>query len=647
MESRTVILTPAAHKHGNLNIRPCGRDFFPPDVFGGPSRVAGLGRPVILRLDGMPDPVMTDIPTDRTSGRPRWIFRERKWLKRFIDHHRLAPRDAVTLYRVDESTYFIGPTTRVSPTHLFELSFPPVLYAQNLAEEYLASHPVKYRKQRGQYFTPPGVASFMARLATTAVAPPTRILDPGAGTGTLSCAVCEQLVDKLALRRIHIDAYENDPDLRDLLYRSFLHASHWARNRGTRITFRIFDLDFIHSAVETFGKRAFRPYDLVISNPPYGKISANDPRAKALSHVVYGQPNLYALFMAASVPLLKEAGCLLFIVPRSYTAGHYFKAFREDFFSKMQPLQAHLFNSRNEVFSDQAVLQENMILKATKAHNNKFVVISSSTNASDLDSCSENRVPLSHALFHNNGYLIFRLPLDDTDDLVIEIVDSWKSRLADYGLQISTGPVVPFRAKHFLRTKHRSDTVSIVPLLWMCNVCPMTTVWPCSGIHTREAAQQFIVDSPHTRKSRLVLPNKNMVLLRRLSAKEQKRRLTAAPLFRTQFAHHYLGIQNHVNYIYRPQGRLTDNETLGLAAILNSTLLDRYFRICNGNTQVGAIELRNLPLPPLEVISGLGTHLRDFRSASPFARIDASVYKIARSYTKKQQLLDKLISCDA
>lgn len=50
MDSRVVKLTPAAFKHGNLNIRSCGKDFFPPDVFGRSSRAKGLGVPVTLNV---------------------------------------------------------------------------------------------------------------------------------------------------------------------------------------------------------------------------------------------------------------------------------------------------------------------------------------------------------------------------------------------------------------------------------------------------------------------------------------------------------------------------------------------------------------------------------------------------------------------
>ena len=75
MDSRTIQLTPAAHKHGNLNIRSCGKDFFPSDVFGNSSRSKGIGTPITLKIEGLGKPIETDIPTDKSTGRPRWIFR--------------------------------------------------------------------------------------------------------------------------------------------------------------------------------------------------------------------------------------------------------------------------------------------------------------------------------------------------------------------------------------------------------------------------------------------------------------------------------------------------------------------------------------------------------------------------------------------
>src|SRR4030042_5363272 len=103
MDSRTIQLTEAAHKHGNLNIRCCGKDFFPTDVFGSVSRKAGIGFPITLQVDGLPNPIETDIPKDYKTGKPRWIFRKRKWEKDFVNFHKLRSGDIVTINRLDKS----------------------------------------------------------------------------------------------------------------------------------------------------------------------------------------------------------------------------------------------------------------------------------------------------------------------------------------------------------------------------------------------------------------------------------------------------------------------------------------------------------------------------------------------------------------
>ena len=109
MESCVIQLTPTAKKYGNLNIRPCGKDFFPKDVFGGPSKKDGLGTQITLRVEGLSEPIKTDIPTDKKTNHPRWIFRERAWVKKFISSNHLVPGDTITISRLDKSTYDIAP----------------------------------------------------------------------------------------------------------------------------------------------------------------------------------------------------------------------------------------------------------------------------------------------------------------------------------------------------------------------------------------------------------------------------------------------------------------------------------------------------------------------------------------------------------
>ena len=93
----------------------------------------------------------------------------------------------------------------------------------------------------------------------------------------------------------------------------------------------------------------------------------------------------------------------------------------------------------------------------------------------------------------------------------------------------------------------------------------------------------------------LLLENRNYVLLRRFTAKEEIRRLIAAPYEATTNLSPVLGLENHLNYICRPTAEISIEEAYGLAALLSSSLYDTYFRSFNGNTQISATELRNTP----------------------------------------------------
>ena len=202
---------------------------------------------------------------------------------------------------------------------------------------------------------------------------------------------------------------------------------------------------------------------------------------------------------------------------------------------------------------------------------------------------------------------VLRLPVCDEDEAALALVDSWPSSLRRLGLNISTGPVVPFRATELI-TKEGNVPASHVPLLWMNHVRAMKATWPLDR-HKSEYIKRIGAEA-------LLVPNRNYVLIRRFSAKEEARRLTAAPYIATDFAIPEIGLENHLNYIHRPGGTLSEDEAWGLAALYNSRLLDTWFRAVNGNTQVSATELRAMPLPASETIITLGQrvkHLADPR----------------------------------
>ena len=441
----------------------------------------------------------------------------------------------------------------------------------------------KPNKDLGQFFTPSSVARFMAQMLPKHEGL-NHVLDPGAGIGILSCALCEVLNSD-----IELEAYEVDAELAVYLNQCLSYARTWMVSKNRRLSYTIICDDFILRRGDALNTAHDKLFDTVISNPPYFKLPKIDPRAQIAESVVHGQPNIYALFMAVSAALLNEGGYAVFITPRSYAAGQYFTLFRQYFFSHMQPRAVHLFESRRDIFDN--VLQESLILLAQRSTQVKNVVLSSSPNF-DFKHIMSRTKSATEVLSKDN---VLHLPLSDQDDAVAEIVRSWTGNLAHFGMEISTGPVVPFRAVNLV-TIDGDVPLTHAPLLWMQNIKPMHWKWPIS-----HKGQYLTIDGAN----KLLLPNQNYVFLRRFTAKEERHRLVAAP-YLAELDTHVIGLENHLNYIHRPNGHLTEHETRGLAVLLNSTLMDSYFRIFSGNTQVSATELRKLPLPPLETIVELG-----------------------------------------
>jgi adenine-specific DNA-methyltransferase len=493
----------------------------------------------------------------------------------------------------------------------------PVALSDAIGSAYAATVTPEHRRAHGLYLTPPEVARFMAALAGPRPGE-VRLLDPCAGGGILASAAIEALVGS-GSKRIHLVAYEIDSILADELDTVLRGITRWAAANGATVTYDLRVEDFILANADVLAATGGlfaggETFDVVIANPPYFKLNKADPRAQAARSVVHGQPNVYALFMAIGAALLRPDGDLITITPRSFASGKYFQAFRHRFLSMMRPDLMHVFGSRRDAFARDAVLQENVILHAVRQDgwSTGDVTISTSAGIRDLDACETRTMPISDVLDLNAPDLVLRMPATTGDDGLMRVVDAWTGSLASYGWKISTGPVVAFRAKEFQSAEGGPGTV---PLMWLNHVHPMEVRWPLAKrkveyIHDRIASRNILV------------PNANYVLMRRFSAKEEKRRLVAAPYLSASMKVPVLGLENHLNYIYRPGGTLTEEEAIGIAAFLNSTLLDTWFRATNGNTQVGAAEIRAMPLPPVGAIVALG---KQARGVTDLVRIDALV----------------------
>ena len=492
----------------------------------------------------------------------------------------------------------------------------PTAYADRVGEWYVATKSDEYRKARGLYLTPVPVADFMGRRIKVS-GRRMRVLDPAAGSGTLCCAAVEAIVTRpSAPERIELVAHEVDAGLSVLLRTVLDHLAEWCRrNHRVRLEARVEASDFVlahREALRSTGdllsrESADRNFDVVIANPPYFKIGRSDPRALAVPAVVHGQPNIYALFMAVSAVLLRPEGDFIFITPRSFASGPYFRQFRTTFLEMIRPAEVHVFRSRRDAFHRDAVLQETVIVTGVRRDrwyrddSRAVLAISSSRGAADIDESERRAIPMEVALDLETSDKVLKLPLSVEDDQALALVHSWPNRLHRLGLNISTGPVVPFRATGLIDREGRIPRKH-VPLLWMNHVRAMQVTWPLNR-HKLEYIRRSGSEA-------LLVPNRNYVLLRRFSAKEEQRRLSAAPYLASDFTVPGVGLENHLNYVHRPGGSLSEDEAWGLAALYNSRLLDTCFRCVNGNTQVSATELRAMPLPDHAIIVTLGRRVK-------------------------------------
>ena len=483
----------------------------------------------------------------------------------------------------------------------------PSHFADRLGVAYASSVTHQHKKENGQFFTPVEIAELMASYSEFEGGS-IRILDPGCGTAILSCALIERIVNiNPILKTVKLVAYETDSDLIPKTQQVLDYLEKWGNNQRININTQLHTEDFILHNSGSFNEMGnlfsepVEQYDIVISNPPYFKLSIDDKRAKVAKVVVNGHPNIYAIFMALSAKLLKDYGELIFITPRSYAAGGYFKIFREYFFRIIDLDKVHLFVSRKDTFSRDKVLQETVIIKGTKrCKPEPEVTISSSSGLKDLKSPLIKVFPKQDIIDLNSNEKILYLPTTDYDEAVLEIFKNWTGNLTKYNMKISTGPVVAFRSRDYLRQNFENGTVQLAPLFWLHNVKQMTLEWPI----IKPKKEQYI--NIEEKSMPLLIPNKNYILLRRFSSKDDKNRLIAAPYFCNFNKADFIGVENKVNYIYRPKGHLERNEVIGLCALLNSSLFDAYFRIFNGNVNVSATELREMSLPPLETIQEIG-----------------------------------------
>lgn len=430
-----------------------------------------------------------------------------------------------------------------------------------------------HKKEYGQFFTHHQIANFMSELFT--INPSNskiEILDCGAGNGILAISLIHKL-EKYGIKTIHVTLYEIDPDVVPLLKTNIIKTITDSR---ADITFDIIQENFILADIK-------QNFDYIISNPPYFKLNKESIESKKMDYIVHGQPNIYGLFMAKSAELLKPLGEMVFITPRSFTTGKYFSRLREYILALVSLTHIHIFHSRTKHFKNENILQETIITKFTKQPLDRTLI----TVSEDSYFHNTEKLELSKKELIGCHDSIIRIPTSREDLKILDLFMNSEDSFASLGFKISTGKVVVFRNREFLLSKSSERTV---PMLWMNNFKDEQLIYPL-----QIAKPQYLIHVSESKK--LLIPCENYLVIKRFSSKEQKRRINIGFIYKKDMNCNFLGLENHLNYIYKVDGDFTDEEMKKLGEFLSSEIVDKYFRIVNGNTQVNAGDIMNLPIP--------------------------------------------------
>jgi len=470
----------------------------------------------------------------------------------------------------------------------------------NVFEEtlkYLEQMPKTKRKAIGQFFTSVETARYMASMFVAPQKAELSILDPGSGSGILTAAIIDRLQSDSTVKHIHVTCYETSEDVLPILKNNLEYIK---ANSVVPIEYEVVEQNYITSQSDDFnGTFLANPapikYDLVISNPPYKKIMKDAVEATSMPSVCYGAPNLYFLFTAMGLFNLDEHGEMVFIIPRSWTSGAYFQRFRDYLFEVGTLKQIHLFVSRDKVFEKESVLQETIIIKVDKSGKSDSIKITCSNSNSDFNNITAIDVPYSTIVVGPEKYVYL---VTNSDELqVLQSLSKWQNTLPSIGLKMRTGLTVDFRSWDYLKNEPEEGTV---PLLYAQHIKNGRVVFPVQ----REC--EYIT----TEKSGLIQRNKNYLLVKRFTAKEEKRRFQCGIYLSADLPEYeQISTQNKVNFIEGIGFDMTDEQVYGLYVIFNSTIYDQYYRILNGSTQVNSTEVNAMPIPALEEIERLGSAL--------------------------------------
>ncbi|HEY0832708.1 MAG TPA: Eco57I restriction-modification methylase domain-containing protein [Azospirillum sp.] len=479
----------------------------------------------------------------------------------------------------------------------------PIEAGYFIGATYTVMLPENYRGEFGVFYTPPALTERLLDQAAAAGVDwrTARVLDPACGGGAFLAPVAVRMAaalkgapadDMLAHLESHLSGIDIDA-LGAWMSQMFVEAAvlDTVRAAGRRLARLVEVRDSLAIGDAEIADRG--GYDLVIGNPPYGRVTLDKEVRARWARSLYGHANIYGLFTDLAVRLARPGGVIAYVTPAGFLGGEYFKNLRKLLGERAPPVSIDFVDARKGVFAD--VLQEALLAVYRTASPRIAVSFLAARETGDVVATS------------GGGFAVpadpsgpWLLPRHATQVELAHRLRAMPGRLSDIGYEVSTGPLVWNRHKPKL---HDTKVRGAVPLIWAeCVASDGSGRFAFKAV-TRNHKAWFVpgpADEPNIVRTACVL-------VQRTTALEQARRLIAAELPQGFIDEHggAVSVENHLNMVKPMRGRTPLISAQALAALLNSAAMDQAFRCINGTPAVSAYEIEATPLPDAEALKGL------------------------------------------
>ncbi|MGL5633853.1 MAG: Eco57I restriction-modification methylase domain-containing protein [Sarcina sp.] len=452
-----------------------------------------------------------------------------------------------------------------------------------LTEEFFYTNSIEDVKKKSQYFTPINEAEKLIGDLEIINKKIIKILDPSCGNGILLFKLLEKILSVYEPEYIFIDVYDID----DILLENVSTMIKLLELNNVEINAKYLNKDFLESNDSL-------SYDYIVMNPPFKKINVDDV-PKDMVDILYGQPNLYHLFIKRALEFLDIDGTLCVISPKNYLSGRYTEPLRNYIVNNFSITNINTSNDRKNIFKNN-ITQEICMLHIKKSKKTNVTI--------SYNDDIRFKVKISDVISRYKNRIIFT-PRNIDDYNLIKSFSKFPIGTIGTDILMKVGKVVQFRVNEKEKNLVNEEFLKYnkgIPLIVYRHIRGDIINYGKLIGKSKNDAITLIDDGLN---NSLLIKNSNYVLIRKNIDKKYEKLIHSVMYF-NELECDRIAIDNGIIYFTNKDDSLTECEVRGLQCILKSKQFDDYYRMINSTHTINVYELENMKFPSLNIIKEIG-----------------------------------------